>query len=59
MFTVYDIIRYLDLDIYTHKHNVLPTVLYSILQHDAIMLDDVVMLEFESTAAEYYGKIEA
>ena len=27
-------------------------------QHDAIMLEDTVMLEFESTAAEYYGKLD-
>ena len=54
MFTVYDIRC---LDIHTHNHNVLPTVLYFILQHDAIMLEDTVMLEFESTSAEYYGKV--
>ena len=56
MFTVYDIRC---LDIYTHNHNVLTTVLYFILQHDIIVLEDIVMLEFESTAAEYYGKLEA
>ncbi|KAL7459954.1 hypothetical protein ACHAWC_011838 [Mediolabrus comicus] len=27
-------------------------------KHDAIMLEDTVMLEFESTAAEYYGKLD-
>jgi len=25
--------------------------------HDAIVLEDTVMVEFESTAAEYYGKM--
>ncbi len=32
--------------------------LYLDFQHDAIMLEDTVMLEFESTAAEYYGKLD-
>jgi len=27
-------------------------------RHDAMMLEDTVMVEFESSAAEYYGKME-
>ena len=27
-------------------------------RHDAMMLEDTVMVEFESSAAEFYGKME-
>ena len=27
-------------------------------RHDAVVLEDCVMIEFESSAAEYYGKME-